>query len=153
MQTSKQARCPYCGRKISLLKCWVLKTEGEYRCPNCGEYSNIVLNPLLIPFAMICIIISSAIFLIQILLIRTFSWMMFTLVFLPFLIFFLSSAFLVRFKKTSPPRRPPEEGSRFRIEPPKNGRPSGYRIEPPDTRNQNRKREERNIVTNYTRKL
>jgi predicted RNA-binding Zn-ribbon protein involved in translation (DUF1610 family) len=150
MQTFKQAQCPYCGRKIGLLKCWVLKTEGEYRCPKCGGYSNIVLNPILISFAMICIIISTAIFLVQILLIRTFSWLIFTLVFLPFFIFFFSSVFLVQFKKPASRRRPPEERRDFRIEPPESQR-SGYRIEPPDSRYRNRG--ERTVVSNYTRKL
>jgi NAD-dependent protein deacetylases, SIR2 family len=164
MQIFKLAQCPYCGRKIGLLKCWILKTQGEYRCPKCGGYSNIVLHPALVFFGMISVLISAAVFLVQILLIREFSLTVLFLVFLPFLLFFLSSPFLVRFKKPVTHRRPPEDGRGGpRIEPPEtqNG---GYRIEPPgESRRrglqspppgaQNRNGGERSIVMNYTRKL
>ncbi len=163
MQTFKLAQCPYCGRKIGLLRCWVLKTQGEYRCPKCGGYSNIVLHPALVFFGMVAILISTAVFLIQILLIRTFSWLVLILVFLPFLLFFLSSVFLVRFKKPVSRRRPPEEGHGLQIEPPETQKPD-FRIEPPDDRGRrgfqseppgarNRDGGERTIVMNYTRKL
>lgn len=163
MQIFKLAQCPYCGRKIGLLRCWILKTQGEYRCPKCGGYSNIVLHPALIIFAMIAILISTAVFLIQILLIRTFSWLILVLVFLPFLLFFLSSVFLVQFKKPASRKRPPEERNGLRIEPPETQN-RGHRIEPPSERDRrgfqsqppgarNRDGGERTIVMNYTRKL
>ena len=37
--------CPYCKKRVNLIRTWSLKRQGEYRCPRCGGISNIYLSP------------------------------------------------------------------------------------------------------------
>ena len=45
MQYFGVPRCPYCKKRVNLIRTWSLKRQGEYRCPRCGGISNIFLSP------------------------------------------------------------------------------------------------------------
>ena len=42
--------CPYCRKRVNLIRTWKLKREGEYKCPRCGGISNVYLSPLVYVF-------------------------------------------------------------------------------------------------------
>lgn len=125
----RRTECPYCGKKVGLLRCWILKSQGEYRCPQCGGYSNIVLSPAILIIAALAILISGGLYAAQLLFIRSFSWQILVLVFLPFLLFYLLSVFMVGLRKPAVRKKQPESQSLdYKIEPPD----SGDRRPPPD---------------------
>ena len=70
-----QSSCPYCGKKVGLFRTWMLKNKGDYFCPECGNRSAVVDMHI---------------------------WSI-ILIFIPFLVFFCASVFLVRFKRIAPP--------------------------------------------------
>ena len=47
--------CPYCKKRVNLIRTWRLKREGEYKCPRCGGISNIYLSPLVYVFSVLAI--------------------------------------------------------------------------------------------------
>ena len=47
--------CPYCKKRVNLIRTWSLKRQGEYRCPRCGGISNIYLSPLVYVFALVAV--------------------------------------------------------------------------------------------------
>ena len=53
MQYFGVPRCPYCKKRVNLIRTWSLKRQGEYRCPRCGGISNIFLSPLVYVFALL----------------------------------------------------------------------------------------------------
>lgn len=105
--------CPYCGKKVGFTKAWYLKKEGEYRCPECGGYSNILLDPLSPLLGTLAILCSILIFLLVRFLAGGISFWGILLMLFPYLLFFLFSVFLIRLRKPvfrkrtdPPPRRP-----------------------------------------------
>ena len=109
MKKFRKAQCPHCGKKIGVLNAWVLKTQGEYKCPKCGGYSNIQLDSAVYLLAVIAAVLSAIFFIIHFLLIQRFSWISLCLVVFPFLLFFLLSPFLVRLRKPTVRRKEPTE--------------------------------------------
>lgn len=113
--------CPHCGKKVSPPRAWLLKTEGEYRCPHCGSFSNVRLDPLASAFGALTVMASVLIFLA----VRFFSGGVtltaVLLLLIPYVLFFFFSMFLVKLKKPAvrkgpapqpPRRRPPPPGYR-----------------------------------------
>lgn len=120
----RRAECPYCGKKVGLLKCWIIKSQGEYRCPQCGGYSNIVLNSVILLLALLAVLISGVLYAAQLLFIRSFSWQILLLVFLPFLLFYILSVFMVGLRKPAVRKKPSDSTSlNYKIEPPNTGSP------------------------------
>ena len=99
MKKFREAQCPYCGAKVGIINAWVLKTQGEYKCPKCSGYSNIELDSAIYILAVVALLLSAIFFIIHILFIRLFSWFSLSLVITPFLLFFLLAPFLVRLRK------------------------------------------------------
>ena len=90
------ARCPHCGRKVGLFESWMIKNKGEYFCDHCSKVSNVVLDPMVLGLCISMFALS-----IVLILIFSFTGMKFysvVLIFLPFLLFFICSLFLVRLK-------------------------------------------------------
>ena len=113
--------CPHCGKMVSLPRTWLLKTEGEYRCPRCGGYSNVRLDPLAPAFGVLAVMASVLIFLA----VRFFSGgvTLTSVIYLliPYVLFFFFSMFLVNLKKPAVKKSPAPQPPRRRPPPP------GYR--------------------------
>ena len=118
MKKFRKAQCPYCGRKASLLSTCFLRTQGEYKCPKCGGFSNIQLDGAAILFGFLAIFLSAVFFAVQYFFIKTFNWLFLSLVVFPFVLFYLSSLFLVRLRKPVMQKRAPDGTQRARPIPP-----------------------------------
>ena len=92
-----QSSCPYCGKKVGLFRTWMLKNKGDYFCPECGNRSAVVIDKVIVPMAITAVAISLILVLIFTFLVDMHIWSI-ILIFIPFLVFFCASVFLVRFK-------------------------------------------------------
>jgi DNA-directed RNA polymerase subunit RPC12/RpoP len=108
MKKLRRVQCPYCGRKVGLANAWLLKTQGEYRCPKCGRCSNVRQDRLIYLTAAAAVVLSALFFVVHVLLFQTASLWSFLLVIFPFFAFYLLCPFLVRLTKPEPRRRPPQ---------------------------------------------
>ncbi|MDD3260986.1 MAG: hypothetical protein PHU79_03610 [Oscillospiraceae bacterium] len=106
MTKRKSPCCPYCGKRVNPLMAFVLKDQGEYRCTKCRGISNVHLNYAIYRLAVVLVLTSAAILLIEEIFIRRFSWYSPLLVFLPFLIFYLLSPFYVELRRPIIKRKP-----------------------------------------------
>ena len=97
-----QSSCPYCGKKVGLFRAWMLKNKGDYFCPECGNRSAVVIDKVIVPMAITAVAISLILVLIFTFLVDMHIWSI-ILIFIPFLVFFCASVFLVRFKRIAPP--------------------------------------------------
>ncbi|WP_457944038.1 hypothetical protein [Caproiciproducens sp. LBM24188] len=110
MKKFGKTECPFCGKKIGIIGAWILKTQGEYHCTECGGYSNITMSRGIYPFAAVVILLGMILFVLQFFLINTYSILFLVLQFLPFFVFFLCSPFFVRLQRPPVRRRPPAPG-------------------------------------------
>lgn len=121
MKKFRKAQCPFCGKKVGILNTWVLKTQGEYKCPKCGSYSDIEMDSAVYLLAVFAAVLSALFFVAHLLLVKKFSILSLILVLLPFALFFILSAFLVRLRKPVIRKRPPAGQQRRRQSPEPNG--------------------------------
>lgn len=91
--------CPYCKKRVNLIRTWSLKRQGEYKCPRCQGISNIYLSPLIYVFAVIAIFASGAIFFFHHYILDDTNLSTVLQVFIPFALFFLISLFQVYLEK------------------------------------------------------
>ncbi len=91
--------CPYCKKRVNLIRTWSLKRQGEYKCPRCGGISNIFLSPLIYVFAVIAALFGGITYFFHKFILDDISLSTTFQVFLPFAIFFALSLFLVYLKK------------------------------------------------------
>lgn len=144
MKKFRKAECPYCGKKVGVFNAWILKTQGEYKCPKCGAYSNIEMDSAVYLLAVFAAVLSALFFVAHMLLIKVFSILSLVLVPSPFLLFFILSGFLVRLRKPVVRKKPPAGQQRQRPPvPPQNSVP----VEP------QKEDMERTIVIDYLKKL
>ncbi len=106
MKKFGKTECPYCGRKVGFAGAWILKTQGEYRCPKCGGISNIVLNKRLYIIAAVAAVLSAILLLVEVLFVPQFSIGSVISVGAPFVLFFFVSPFFVRLVKPVVRKRP-----------------------------------------------
>lgn len=105
-------QCPYCGKKINPFYAWYLRTQGEYICPACGGVSNIGITGAAKIAGVLVVVIDLVIFVIAMLDQShepPFGYLIAMIV--PFLLFTILSAFMVRLKKPvlrkkEPPQAP-----------------------------------------------
>ncbi len=107
MKKFRQARCPYCGKKVNLLRSWAIKTQGEYKCPKCDGISNIELDPAIHILVILAVIVSGLIYAISMLTVKTISLFAILIMILPYLLFYLLCIFLVRLRKPVIRKKPP----------------------------------------------
>ena len=81
--------CPYCKKRVNLIRTWSLKRQGEYKCPRCGGISNIYLSPLIYVFAVIAIFAGGAIYFFHKFILDDVSLSTVLQVIIPFIVFFL----------------------------------------------------------------
>lgn len=91
--------CPYCKKRVNLIRTWRLKREGEYKCPRCGGISNIYLSPLVYVFAAIAIFAGVCIYFFHKFVLDDIGLFTCLYIFIPFIAFFLISLFTVYLKR------------------------------------------------------
>lgn len=100
-------RCPYCGKKLSYLSAWAVKTQGEYRCKKCGACSDVVLGQGLYVMSLLMTSAGAVCFLLAFLKIQELNLFSVLMVVIPFALFFLLSVFFVRLRKIEGGAEPP----------------------------------------------
>lgn len=88
-------KCPYCGKHVNLIRMWTLKRDGEFICPYCKGISNVKHSPLLLVLAGLCAIVAFTIFAFTRFVLDKATLMICVYVFLPFVVFFFFSMFMV----------------------------------------------------------
>ena len=99
MQYFGVPRCPYCKKRVNLIRTWSLKRQGEYQCPRCGGISNIYLSPLIYVFALLAVFSAGAVYFFHKFILNDVDLTTCFQVILPFVVFFLLSLFLVYLAK------------------------------------------------------
>lgn len=99
MQYFGVPRCPYCKKRVNLVRTWSLKREGEYRCPRCGGISNVFLSPLVYVLAVIAVFAGAAIYFFHKFILDDVNLSTAIQVLVPFAVFFLGSLFTVYLAK------------------------------------------------------
>ncbi len=133
--------CPYCHKRVNMIRVWNLKKHGEYRCPRCHGISNIYLSPLIYVFALIAIAAGFLVYFFARFITETLSLMTMLYVFIPFAAFFFISLFMVylekpeikRVRKTTDGRFFDEDGNELSMRHGKlkpTGRKTNYEPEP-----------------------
>ncbi len=118
--------CPYCKKRVNLIRTWSLKRQGEYKCPRCGGISNIFLSPLIYVFALLAIFASGALYFFHKFILDDITLSIVIQVIIPFAVFFLLSLFMVYLAKPVIKRCPAQKWKRER-EPEKRRNPAGRR--------------------------
>lgn len=98
--------CPECGKKVGFIKAWFLKKEGEYHCPYCGAFSNVFLDASTPILGAGSVLISVVVFLALRLTTGGIPFYGIFLIALPYLLFFILAAFLIRLRKPGVRKRP-----------------------------------------------
>ena len=91
--------CPYCKKRVNLVRTWSLKRQGEYQCPRCGGISNIYLSPLIYVLALLAISAGGVIYFFHKFILDDIELKTALYVFIPFVFFFLFSLFMVYLEK------------------------------------------------------
>lgn len=91
--------CPYCKKRVNLIRTWSLKRQGEYQCPRCGGISNIFLSPLIYVLALLAVFAGGALYFFHKFVLDDISLKTAIYVFVPFAAFFLFSLFMVYLEK------------------------------------------------------
>lgn len=99
MQYFGVPKCPYCGKRVNLIRTWSLKKEGEYRCPRCRGISNIFLSPLIYALAVLSIFAGIVIYFYFKFIVGAITLKTLIPVSMPFIIFFLLSHFMPYLKR------------------------------------------------------
>lgn len=87
--------CPYCKKRVNLIRTWSLKRQGEYQCPRCGGISNIFLSPLIHVFAVLAVFSGGALYFFHKFVLNDISLTTVLQILIPFAAFFLLSLFMV----------------------------------------------------------
>lgn len=131
MQYFGVPRCPYCKKRVNLIRTWSLKRQGEYRCPRCGGISNIFLSPLVYVFALLAVFCGGAVYFFHRFILDDVDLTTCLQVLIPFAVFFLLSLFMVYLAKPVIKKVPREEKGRKKRQapaaPPPEPRPSRSR--------------------------
>ena len=99
MQYYGVPRCPYCKKRVNLIRTWSLKRQGEYQCPRCGGISNVFLSPLIYVLALLAVFSSGAIYFFHKFVLDDVDLTTCLQVAIPFAAFFLLSLFMVYLAK------------------------------------------------------
>ena len=105
--------CPYCKKRVNLIRTWRLKREGEYKCPRCGGISNIYLSPLVYVFSVLAICAAICIYFFHKFVLDDIELFTCIYIFVPFAAFYFLSLFTVYLKRPVIKRVPrPEEDAK-----------------------------------------
>lgn len=87
--------CPYCKKRVNIIRTWSLKRQGEYQCPRCGGISNIFLSPLIHVFAILAIFSGGALYFFHKFILDDVTLKTAVQILIPFAVFYLISLFMV----------------------------------------------------------
>ncbi len=94
----KITKCPYCGKQLTFMQAFLIRTRGEYFCNKCKKESNILIRKsLLVPF-IIATILALIILAIFFFMTDKTNLIFMLLVALPFFGFYLMTPFYVELK-------------------------------------------------------
>ncbi|MBQ8860259.1 MAG: hypothetical protein IJ015_02850 [Ruminococcus sp.] len=94
----KITKCPYCGKQLTFMQAFIIRTRGEYFCNKCKKESNILIKKsLLVPFIVATILSLVILFVFFLMTDRT-NIIFMLLVALPFFGFYLLTPFYVDLK-------------------------------------------------------
>lgn len=99
MQYFGVPKCPYCKKRVNLIRTWSLKSQGEYQCPRCGGISNIFLSPLIYILALLAVFAGGVVYFFHKFVLNDISLSTMLQVLIPFAAFFLLSLFMVYLAK------------------------------------------------------
>ncbi len=91
--------CPYCKKRVNIIRTWSLKRQGEYQCPRCGGISNIYLSPLIYVLALLAIFAGGSMYFFHKFVLDDIGLDTALYVFIPFGAFFLLSLLMVYLEK------------------------------------------------------
>lgn len=91
--------CPYCRKRVNLIRTWNLKREGEYKCPRCSGISNIYLSPLIYVFSALAICTGVCIYFFHKFVLDDIELFTCLYILVPFALFYILSLFTVYLKK------------------------------------------------------
>lgn len=91
--------CPYCKKRVNIVRTWSLKKQGEYRCPRCSGISNIYLSPLVYVLGLFALFAGGSIYFFHKFVLDDIELKTALHVFVPFAVFFLFSLFMVYLEK------------------------------------------------------
>lgn len=89
--------CPYCDYKLNFLNAWIIKTDGEFKCPCCGETSNIIYKNRIKTLSLICSI-AGVIITVCCLFLSNFFILGLFFTLLPFIYFYIMAPQYIRLK-------------------------------------------------------
>lgn len=94
----KITKCPYCGKQLTFMQAFIIRTRGEYFCNKCKKESNILIKKsLLVPFIVATVLSLVVLFVFFLMTDRT-NLIFMLLVALPFFGFYLLTPFYVDLK-------------------------------------------------------
>ena len=91
-------RCPYCGKKISYFKAFIIRRRGEYFCKKCKKESNIHIKKTIWLFFIFVLLMSLAIMGYYLFFTDRENLWFLLFVSIPFLVFYLFSPLFVRLR-------------------------------------------------------
>lgn len=91
--------CPYCKKRVNIIRVWSMKKHGEFMCPRCKGISNIFLSPIVYISAILAVAASFLIYFFSKFVTDSVSLMTVLQVFIPFGIFFILCLFFVYLEK------------------------------------------------------
>lgn len=92
-------KCPYCKKRINIIRVWRLKKRGEYICPRCKGISNIFHSPFIYALALLCCASGFLIYFFEKYITNTVDLTTVLKVLIPFVVFYLLSLFMVYLEK------------------------------------------------------
>ena len=122
------SKCPYCGKRVNLVRIWSLRRQGEYKCPRCSGISNVFLSPLIHVAAILTIFASGVLYFFHKFVLNKLEITTVITVFLPFLIFYVLSLFMVYLEKPVLKKRTPKKRTEVPMPPKKMQRQSASRL-------------------------
>ena len=54
--------CPYCKKRVNIIRVWSMKKHGEFMCPRCKGISNIFISPIVYISAILAVAASFLIY-------------------------------------------------------------------------------------------
>lgn len=91
--------CPYCKKRVNIIRVWSMKKHGEFMCPRCKGISNIKLSPLVYVCAVLAVAAGFLIYFFAKFVVDNVSIMTPVYVLIPFIVFFFVSLFFVYLEK------------------------------------------------------
>lgn len=99
MQYFGVPRCPYCKKRVNIIRTWSLKKQGEYKCPRCNGISNIFQSPLIWVAALLAIFCGIALYFFHKFIAADMGLKAAVEILIPFAAFFVISLFMIYLKQ------------------------------------------------------